>query len=78
MPRSIAKDDPIVLAGGYDMEPAWVTGRSSCQVIVSAFLPGQNTLPAAVAKPVGSITAGSVTGHVVVLPCWSGPPVSTG
>jgi hypothetical protein len=77
MPKSIAMGDPVELSGGYDMEPAWLTGRSSYQGIVSAFIPGQNTQPAAVVKLGGPITAGSVTGNVVVLPYWSGPPVST-
>jgi len=67
MSKSLAVGDQVELSGGYDMEPSWLGGQSSYRGIVSAFIPGQNSQPAAVVKLGVPITADGVTGDVVVL-----------
>ena len=55
------------LSGGYDTDPAWLTGRTGLEGTVSRFIPGQNATPAAVIQLDEPITAGEVTGDKVVL-----------
>jgi hypothetical protein len=57
----------LQLSGGYDFEPAWLSGRESVEGTVAEFIPGQNDTPAAVLKLEEPITTEGVTGDVLVL-----------
>jgi hypothetical protein len=59
--------DRLQLSGGYDFEPAWLSGRASVEGTVAEFIPGQNETPAAVLKLYEPITTEGVTGDVLVL-----------
>lgn len=55
------------LSGGYDMEPAWLSGRASVEGTIVRFIPGQNVAAAAVVKLDQPISAKGVTGNMLVL-----------
>ncbi|MXP29606.1 hypothetical protein GRI58_12345 [Porphyrobacter algicida] len=59
--------DRVELRGGYDFEPAWLSGRVSLLGSVATFIPGQNDLPAAVVALDDSISVDGVRGSTVVL-----------
>jgi hypothetical protein len=59
--------DRVRLSGGYDFEPAWLSGKASVEGTVAAFIPGQNKNPAAVIKLDEPISAEGATGDALVL-----------
>ncbi len=59
--------DRVRLSGGYDMEPAWLSGMPFIQGTVMGFIPGQNDRPAAVITLDAPITAEGKSGDTLVL-----------
>lgn len=55
------------LSGGYDFDPAWLSGRAAVEGVVAEFVPGQNDTAAALVKLDEPITTDGVTGDVLVL-----------
>ena len=67
MSQSLHVGDRMRLSGGYDYEPRWLPYGQSYLGTVVAFIPGQNSQPAAVVKLDRSITVDGVTGEMLVL-----------
>lgn len=67
MPKQLVAGDQVELSGGYDPEPAWLGGKSVYTGVVSQFIPGQNSTPAAVVQLDTPITVEGTTGDIVVL-----------
>lgn len=59
--------DRVRLSGGYDMEPAWLSGLPFILGTVTSFIPGQNISPAAVIELDAPIKVGGITGSTLVL-----------
>lgn len=57
----------VELSGGYDFEPAWLGSQGSVRGTVTAFIPGQNDLPAAMIKLDAPITFEDFQGNILVL-----------
>jgi hypothetical protein len=66
-PGSLQAGDRVRLSGGYDMDPAWLSGRRSIHGTVVRFIPGQNATTAALIKLDAPIVVSEVKGDMVVL-----------
>ncbi len=67
MSQALAVGDRLGLSGGYDYEPRWLPHGHHYLGTLIAFIPGQNSTPAAVVKLDTPITVDEVTGDMVVL-----------
>jgi len=66
-PTGLQTGDRVRLSGGYDMDPAWLSGKAHVDGTVAGFIPGQNVTPAAVIKLDAPITALGAAGDTLVL-----------
>jgi hypothetical protein len=66
-PDGLRAGDRVRLSGGYDMEPAWLSGEAHIEGTVDGFIPGQNAVPAAVITLDEPITALGAVGRTLVL-----------
>ena len=64
---SLAIGDRVRLGGGYEPDPAWLSGRTSVLGTVSQFIPGQNGSRAVVVQLDEPISGESLSGSTVVL-----------
>lgn len=67
MSEALVVGDRVRLSGGYDYEPRWLPYGQSYMGTLVAFMPGQNSEPAAVVKLDAPITVDAVTGEMLVL-----------
>lgn len=65
--RSLRVGDRVRLAGGYDVEPQWLGGRSACFGECVTFMRWKETRLAAVVRLDEPLTFDSVSGAYVVL-----------
>ena len=65
--RRLRIGDRVRLAGGYDMEPKWLSGRNACFGDCVGFIPGENNQLAAIVCLDEPVTFDGVTGSYLVL-----------
>jgi hypothetical protein len=59
--------DRVLVSGGCEIEPDWLSGRSGCHATLLKFIPGQNDGTAAVVHFDQPVTAKGITGAYAVL-----------
>lgn len=65
--QDLSIGDQVRLSGGYDMEPAWLCGRSAYTGTVLKFIPGQNETEALVVELDSPVFFKGITGNTLVL-----------
>ena len=67
MPDVLKAGDRIRLSGGYDMDPEWLGDQGFFMGVVTAFITGQNEMPAAVVQLDENIHFRGATGNILIL-----------
>ena len=59
--------DRVRLAGGYDQEPRWLSGKPFVEGVVAGFISGQGSKPAAVIRLDAPLRVQAMSGKTLIL-----------